>query len=905
MIPNYLKIISKAIFPAYCQILHYFHPIVIPFEILHLAADSKTSTGSQRSTESKFSPSEQDKHYKALRECFATSSVDPLISEAKGKSVTINDIINELKYFSSMLPGTLTPQKIIGLDLPDENISQYLQEVHQSVLRIILKDLKNILKYNSEELKDLIWSLFVVDGGNFTVMSNVLKCLAEAVKFTHSPSEAMDFILGILESVVKCDLITSAIVQKVNGDYMDVIQILISIPERVANSTNGKCSEFFVKKFPDALYYHLGNAVKILSYVEENGGDYNLELLSVLFCKTLTRFPKWEGLNNLIEAFECWTESSESMKKIIYNLLLRLNKTSVEAFSLAIFSHCQSPKCVKNILGDLVLNSADFKYVICTKIPFMNFFPRHPRLLFNLIGYLYLVSKDLVFDLFIRVLNVWSDKNSINYTPADQHLFLTEMIILCGGLIQKHLNGEEKFKVRKVLFDGVPVHLESGNEEIRALGMITGEMLIPDFMDVKNQEASLKFDYEPLSSNAKELVQYLRDVKIDDKLNNFTPGDGDEKLKVLMDSPGNVRIDIPTSKSKIFIVEEKTEKNSPDLDKPDMYDIDSDDDLVPYDTSNDVKISKAPQPKYLRDLIEGLADRQNVEKFIACFESAEKIINTQLITDHYKIGIDLIDLFISIDTSYGIENFLSIKYNCCVNIVCIFPAECAEHLCREFNADLSKYSVSDRLFMLDVLSGSARRLSELTEAAEEAKEKSKRKKIEKEWEKVVQDRILSNTRKFITKKSKKVVQNKNHFHQVAGSFFFPLIKDFGVSKLTFSKTRKVDTIKDEILVLTKFLNTIAVITLCSKNAPICGKIVREVMALIWTVRFHEESKIRLAAMSCVGSVFLAAPEVNLNYELLDYVVQYKEWLVNVSRNDPDSNCRGFASQLCLLVIDSV
>lgn len=33
----------------------------------------------------------------------------------------------------------------------------------------------------------------------------------------------------------------------------------------------------------------------------------------------------------------------------------------------------------------------------------------------------------------------------------------------------------------------------------------------------------------------------------------------------------------------------------------------SDDDLVPYDMSNDAKVTKVKQPKYIRDSMEGMA----------------------------------------------------------------------------------------------------------------------------------------------------------------------------------------------------------------------------------------------------------------------------------------------------------
>jgi len=54
-------------------------------------------------------------------------------------------------------------------------------------------------------------------------------------------------------------------------------------------------------------------------------------------------------------------------------------------------------------------------------------------------------------------------------------------------------------------------------------------------------------------------------------------------------------------------------------------DDDSDDDLVPYDLSNDVKISKTKQPAYLRDCLDGLIYSEDVEKIELCLNSVENL----------------------------------------------------------------------------------------------------------------------------------------------------------------------------------------------------------------------------------------------------------------------------------------
>ena len=52
-------------------------------------------------------------------------------------------------------------------------------------------------------------------------------------------------------------------------------------------------------------------------------------------------------------------------------------------------------------------------------------------------------------------------------------------------------------------------------------------------------------------------------------------------------------------------------------------DEDSDDDLIPYDLSNDVKVSKTVQPAYLRDCLDGLIYSEDVDKVELCMIAVE------------------------------------------------------------------------------------------------------------------------------------------------------------------------------------------------------------------------------------------------------------------------------------------
>jgi hypothetical protein len=54
-------------------------------------------------------------------------------------------------------------------------------------------------------------------------------------------------------------------------------------------------------------------------------------------------------------------------------------------------------------------------------------------------------------------------------------------------------------------------------------------------------------------------------------------------------------------------------------------DSDSDDDLIPYDLSNDVLVTKTKQPAYLRDCLDGLIYSEDPEKVELCIKSVQSL----------------------------------------------------------------------------------------------------------------------------------------------------------------------------------------------------------------------------------------------------------------------------------------
>lgn len=66
----------------------------------------------------------------------------------------------------------------------------------------------------------------------------------------------------------------------------------------------------------------------------------------------------------------------------------------------------------------------------------------------------------------------------------------------------------------------------------------------------------------------------------------------------------------------------------------DSDDDDDENDLVPYDLSNDIKVTKTKQPVYLRDCLDGLVYSEEPEKIELCLKSVENLCKNY----HYELN---------------------------------------------------------------------------------------------------------------------------------------------------------------------------------------------------------------------------------------------------------------------------
>lgn len=612
------------------------------------------------------------------------------------------------------------------------------------------------------------------------------------------------------------------------------------------------------------------------------------------------------------------------------------------------------------------------------KIPLLCYY-NNDNLIINLISYLaqFLSENRILIDLLTKLLDVWADKSALNHTSVEQHKYITKLIIACIRKTKKYLNKEERDNIQRLLFSGISVHLESTHILLRAIGMSVGEIFVDELSESDNAP-KLSFEYNNMPGEVIDLVQSLKkltletndsektvDIKEDDLIIEDIEFNtlGDKKLYGLgiqcnLLSKKNIKtkdnkceqiVDIANSKKSTLLGKEilkdiETNKNSIENDS----ELDSDDDLVPYDMSHDTKSSEKLRPAYLRDLRDNLVNEKsstNPDIFSESLEVCEELILSQLPGDDVSFAIELLELLVTLKESCYVENFEVLTFKACVAIVTVYPKECAEFLCRQFYLGVDKYSISQRLFFLDILAESARKLSSIPvhENKEEVNNDLRLKQRTKEisnkvslfinternqqykvlysdefdefeepkeqienWREIVDKRIISNTKRYAhSTKVSKTFENK--FGNVASSFFYPLLYGFGKQGSCLNSGLQIFTDQENILLI-RFLETLSTIMIAAQNCLLVSKMGKEVLELSWVLRYHYQAKVRIAVIQNIAAVIIAMPKDMIINELFETIIEIRLWLLDLSQNvisgDHDKECRSLGAGVVSL-IDSI
>lgn len=793
----------------------------------------------------------------------------------------------------------MTPQKFTKLDC-DPNYSQVIG-VYGQVLEIILEH-THFISY-----MDIISPIFAVDGGTLEMLDLSLHILWNYVS-KNALTVKTDFAIDLISLILKSDLIKSSLItetQNVKNDrFTTVVEFLLSLPSRLANKVGKNLPRLFTPvEFSNRIIYHILFVIDQLSnfYILENVKP-NTKPLSILLSKTIASFLQ-NDFSTTLKILECWC-LDDKYGIVIRSILSDVDRRAIDRLGYLFCRKLSVSSSLHNLIGNAVVNVPNWKYTLCKKMIFL-FYHDDDKIVLNLMNYLFLVQKesntDVLNIIILELVQIWGDKSALIHTPFEQHYYLSKLIVI-GISLLSNVTLDEEFKrnVEVNLFEGVPTHLESSEEKVRTIGMVVAEIVVGVVKRRDENAPDLNFEYDRLQEESKLIVKTLNELKNFKNKNKLMFSNAFEMLNKFFEGSDVIeaRHSNVINTFQNVVVQENMDvliENSLDSD---------DDEFEPYDLSNDVEVDIKNRPKYIRDLIDGLNEQKDFKVWHGSLEASESLIKSQLPNDDISFAIELLTLLISMEQQFYLENFESLRYLSAVAVVTVYPYECAKHLCHLFYESVGKYSVSHRILILNVLTGSAKELSGFQEIEEKQQKQPAEVHTSKYWEEVIKKRVQQKTR-IISNPRTPIKCQSNRFVSVADAFFFPLIRGNIIEPII---PKENDSTKQLNILGVHLLNSLSVILCCAINSMHATRMGIELLEWTWSLRFHNDVKIRTAVMGCVAAVLLSVPKsrlVDLGSSLAEFImwlenIATSEGLMNKVGNEVNQEARQFAIQVLLL-----
>lgn len=822
-------------------------------------------------------------------------------------------------------------------DLMANHISDCAIENFPTLLMEVVRKFGKSYRTGGEVPEEIINLTEITDNVDFTIET------MSVLSSTKLMDTASSLTIKLLENLLFDESYLMFVFTRLSQSKLDdetivridqFVQQLISLPDKIANRLKTEFpQEFGLRKFSANLMVNALKSFHVLCQVNkmEQSNIYNLKFLSKLISKVFVHFKADKAL--LTSSLRLMTSlaGQEIYRENFRMLMMGLNRAAIENVASLAFGNEENKQRLLWVFGDVWKRSNDWTFVLTKKIPLLSF-SNDDRIIENLTFFLAIEDVMIMQQILIEMLTVWSTKSHVNDTSFDQHFYVTKFIVLMTKYLPNVKESAEK--MRQLLFTGIKVHLESTDQKVKALGMISAETVLGILDKESKDEEKLKFDYSEVDPKiVQEVIKVIQGFP--DKIESLEiPEAHDNEVEVLMDNllsiveaveghEETVKIDKKINVLPIEQPQASVAPPSPVVHQKPELDSDDDDDLQPYDDPDDLPRYDQKRPKYLLDLIQAFTSkdaRDDSERFELAMEAAEEIIKQQLLNHHTDIAVDLLNIFIGLEKLCYFENFDEVKMKILVEICSIHPKESALFLCKEFNSESSEYSLTKRMLMLDVLTETAKKLSKLEIKRQEVIQEAADQKVpvqnklliklneelenrnRKDAQKIIRQRLLAKTKR-IARRTKAPDENAgvNRFSDVAGWFFFPLVHGFGRQQMIF---KHGTNLKDEVdnMLLVKFLHTISVMMLCAENSVLAPKMAKELVNLSVFLRYHEESKIRLAVLHMVSTIILAVPRNVLANEFTQEINEFMNHLDKIVKSsvvnyEPDHECRDFAKQL--------
>ncbi|XP_020779855.2 telomere length regulation protein TEL2 homolog isoform X2 [Boleophthalmus pectinirostris] len=803
----------------------------------------------------------------SVGQCFRTLSMSSAQDDVIGALQTLNSLLDTQGHNS----GSSVHQQ-------EFRRSHYTRTLQFLISHIQADWLHNLTETQCTQL----WDRLFIHGPPEQALLVLMEGIAQL-----SPSSSLDHLLSITETFLQSgrltDLLWSYCLGTGPADSPQFREALLgriaALPDHMANKLQlNNRTLFLPQNYYPLLAREILTALERTCQALKGGSDCSLTFVAQTLGKVCIQGHSGLVMAVLAPQLSKHTRTDMVWQRVCWKLTENVPHRWTDSVLPQLVQAVPGPGALGRIIGNLVVSNKKAQFVITHKMLLLQY-KYETQVLRVVLGYLAAdrERRPLLLQVLRSLCQAWANPSAVRHTPLEQQMYISKALLLSVGLLNDSELKDLRSELLQCLLGGMQSHLDSSMVQIRRIGMVVGECL-SSRMDING--IKLKFEYDA-DDDTQELLSLMTPATEDDQ---------DPEYPTRMDSQD--------------LCEEKTSsiasQNECSPPKSKDSDLDSDDELTPYDMSCDQKLSQSSPPRYLRDCIEILTSSDDAVRVELSLNVAENLVRKNPFATK-EISVQMTKVLIHIENKFNIDNFLALRQATMVALTVTDCIPVSQYLITEFYS--LNYSLRQRLDILEVLALAAQELSKsISNKTDTCMSVVSTSDLTlypgdnpEQWRQVIEKRIQSKTKRLTKGSTHPLKAAPNRYAPVAGYFFFPLLRNYDKPQVTF------DLLGSDHLILGRLIHTLGLFMHLALNAPVAAQMGCALLDFVWTVRYHSEQTVRRGVLFAVCAVFLSMPTQNLLLDLGDQLFETRAWLADVAEGDADSDCRNLAIQSLVLL----
>ena len=495
-------------------------------------------------------------------------------------------------------------------------------------------------------------------------------------------------------------------------------------------------------------------------------------------------------------------------------------------------------------------HNSTIRHLLTNKFLLISHFSANDQTLVdNIVGYLINFNVKLFEQTLHNVITVWSNATAVRHQTKDQHYYLCRILICCLKYMIKLEFRLDANRFQSLILHSAEVHLKMVELDKRNRGLFVVE----------------------------KLMNYLNRAKLDDKL-DFEIELNDEIRFLIEILEGK-----QTEPASTINAQSSNDAKEDEYEYSTFNDQEEEEDLMPYDMSNDTRLIKTKKPIYLKDCLEGLMNTEDPEYNSTCLQCLPDLIDKNR-AQASELAVDFVRVLLFLDKDED-EELKEYRFKTMVKLCNLNPMNLAHYLTEQiYDRNLS---IVRKLEVLDMIVESARELSSL-EHHRSIEDTNKVKSIQNivrhskpEYERIIEERLKSKT-KILCSSHKLPLSTKNEFIQYVTYYFYPLINRFDRKDVTLKFE------EDDYFVLGKLILTLAELLKSVSQTHLTRKMAIALVEFLNVFKHHPESYVRKAITMCIHSILTNVPNYFLFEELQPDLLSLRDFLLNLKQLDPET-----------------